>query len=280
MQPCLWTDMFDDLEPEEAVRICGEAGFRLVEFGCSHEAKYLEGNEREGERLAGIKQAAEKAGVQILQMHGRLFNLCGADAEANIAWAHRSIRRAAELGVRWVVLHPGSSENYGADVEEMEWVRARNVEVFRSFAKTAAEVGVGIAIENMSMKKHRFGAMVGDLLWLLEQLAGSRVGICWDTGHAQLSQLNQAVAVKTLGSRLVALHIDDNDGLSDKHWTPLRGSVKWPEFMSALRSIGFTGPFNLEVPGERNVTPLPARPAKARYLYELCRYMLSPAFGA
>lgn len=282
MMPCLWTDMLAEYPPEDAIRLIGEAGFRCVEFGLSHERDYLEGKEDEGARLQRIRRAAEEAGVQIVQMHGRLFNLCDQDSEENIAAAHRSLRRAGALGVKWVVLHPGSDKLAGADPEVLAWTRQRNLSVFRDFLKTAEEAGTGIAIENMIGSSYggRFGATTADIIWLVDELQSDRVGICWDTGHAELSKIAQGPALRAIGQRLVALHIADNDGLQDRHWAPLRGQVPWKEVLAALRDIGYAGPFNLEVPGEATATPTPAKPEKMRFLRKLCETLLDPSFAA
>jgi sugar phosphate isomerase/epimerase len=276
--PCIWTGFLREYEPEEAIRLIGAAGFRQVEFSCNHEAGYLEGKEDEGHRLASIRQAAERAGVEIVQMHGRLFNHCKPDGDENVAWANRSLRRGAALGVRWVVLHPGFPDTYGTDTEEMEWTLRRNVEVFRGYIKTAEEVGVGVAVENLSLKSPRFGSTVGDLVWLLDQVKSDHFGVCWDTGHANITGIDQARSLRALGKRLVALHIDDNDTKSDQHLTPMRGTIDWPSILQALQDIGYNGPFNLEVPGENKITPLEVRPFKMQYLLELSKLMLAPGF--
>ncbi len=278
MVPCLWTDMLPTLDPPEAIGWIGASGFRQVEFGLTHEALYLEGADDEEHRLKAIRDAAERAGVDILQMHGYLFNLCGENAAEGVARAHRSLRRAAALGVKWVVLHPGSGVGFGADPEARKETRQQNLTAFRSFLETAEEVGTGIAIENMIGGRPRFGATVDDLLWLVNELNSERVGICWDTGHAHLSGLDQGKSLRAIGRHLVALHIADNDGASDKHWAPLRGNVDWKEVVGALHDINFQGPFNLEVPGESRVTPLSAQKAKISYLHELCTAMLAPSF--
>lgn len=279
MQPCLWTDMLPYMHPEEAVTTIGKAGFQFVEFGLTHERTYFEdvsSNEPEEARLDRLRETAENAGVQIVQMHGRLFNLCGRDVEDHIAAAHRSLRRAARLGVKWVVLHPGSARDVAADPDLLRWTRERNVEVFTEFLTTAEEVGVGIAIENMiGGKGHPFGAAVDDLLWLVDKLDSPRVGICWDTGHAELSGIDQGRALRAVGDHLVALHIADNDGQGDRHWCPGRGIVNWAEVMDALRDIKYQGPFNLEVPGELRVTPRSAMEAKLKYLAALSKAMIA-----
>lgn len=270
------TDILIDWPPEDAIRIIGEAGFPCVEFGFKHEERYLEGREDEGERIQAIRRAAEKAGVQILQMHGRLFNPCAGNVDEDIAWAHRSIRRAAQLGVRWVVLHPGSAAGMGSDPEVNEWCRSRNVELFRSFVRTAVEVGTGVAVENMigGRRGPRFGVTVSDLLWLLAQVNSPALGVCWDTGHANLSRVEQGKALRAIRTRLVALHINDNDGEEDRHWAPFRGTIAWDDVMQALRDIGYSGPFNMELPGEQKATPQALRADKLRYLSRVGELMI------
>lgn len=282
MQPCIWTDMMGEYAPEDAIRLIGEAGFRYVEFGLGHERNYLEGREDEGARIERIRRAAEEANVQIVQMHGRLFDLCRPDCEEDVEWAHRSLRRAGQLGVKWVVLHPGSDANVGSDPKALEWTRERNVEVFSAWLKTAEEAGTGIAIENMIGGRvgGRFGVTTSDLLWLVDQLNSDRVGICWDTGHAELSRIDQRKSLRAVAHKLVALHIDDNDGVKDRHWAPGRGNVNWVEVMSTLHEIGFDGPFNYELPGESAVTPTAAKVEKMRYLLKLAQVLLDPAYVA
>lgn len=162
----------------------------------------------------------------------------------------------------------------------MEWTRERNLEVFRGFVKTAEEANTGIAIENMIGMRYggRFGVTTADLLWLVDELKSSHVGICWDTGHAELSKIDQSLALHTIGRRLVALHIDDNDGVKDRHWAPLRGNINWVDVMRALHEIRFSGPFNLELPGEAAVTPTTAKAEKVRFLLRLSEALLDPAY--
>lgn len=267
------------LPPEEAIGMIGRAGFRFVEFGLTHERRFLEqagGSKTEEARLERIRRAAEDAGVQIVQMHGPMFNVCAEDAAAGIAAAHRSLRRAARLGARWVVLHPGSAQGLTSDRERYEWTKQRNVEVFRDLLTTAEQVGVGIAIENMGGSEGpAFGTNVSELLWLVEALDSPYAGICWDTGHAHLAGLDQGLAIRAVGTYLVALHLSDNDGKKDQHWCPGRGSVDWHAVMGALRDVGYAGPLNLEVPGETWVTPRSAMPAKLQYLAAVCAALIA-----
>jgi sugar phosphate isomerase/epimerase len=52
--------------------------------------------------------------------------------------------------------------------------------------------------------------------------------------------------VRSLGSRLKALHIHDNGGIYDDHTAPGFGNVKFNEFCTALKEIGYDGDFVYE----------------------------------
>lgn len=57
----------------------------------------------------------------------------------------------------------------------------------------------------------RFGCNAEDLLELLDKLNADDIfGICWDTGHANLAQVNQPAAIQQIGSRLKGITINDN----------------------------------------------------------------------
>ena len=76
------------------------------------------------------------------------------------------------------------------------------------------------------------------------------VGLCLDTGHAQLAGWPPADAVRLAGSKLYMLHVHDNHGQRDEHLPPLAGTIDWTGFVDALGEVGYAGTLNLEV---RNV---------------------------
>lgn len=183
------------------------------------------------------------------------------------------------MGVKWVVLHPGTKTEI-ADVEERkEITRKQNLLVFRDMLHTAESLGVGIALENMPQKSDwRFAANADDLLWLCDELNSEHAGVCWDTSHASIANVDQPAELRKLGARLHALHISDSDGVADRHWAPLRGSVDWKGIIQALHEIQYQGPFNLEVPGETRHLPAELRILQLPLMAGVCRYILQPAF--
>jgi sugar phosphate isomerase/epimerase len=58
-----------------------------------------------------------------------------------------------------------------------------------------------------------------------------------------------------LGPKLTTIHVHDNDGQRDRHWLPTAGGISWGPFVSCLRSIGYGGPFMMELVPPRPRTP-------------------------
>ena len=49
------------------------------------------------------------------------------------------------------------------------------------------------------------------------------------------------------GSRIIALHLNDNDTLTDQHKIPKTGTINWDDVLSALDEVGYRGTYNMEL---------------------------------
>ena len=117
-------------------------------------------------------------------------------------------------------------------------------EQIEKMKELAAKYNTGIALENMPS---RYPENAESLIEMVDPLtAYGTVGVCWDTGHAHISHLNQGEELRRLGSRLHALHIQDNDGVSDHHMPPFFGTIDWHDVMDALHEIDYKGDFTFE----------------------------------
>ena len=255
------------------MRRLAACGWRALEFSDEH-WRELDAREDPEQHFRAMRTLFDDLGLHVPQMHGPMFNVCGPPEEVrpNMELARRAVRWAGVLGIERYVFHPGSSP--WAE-EEAAWARVReqNAQHIGSLAECGREGGVKIAVENTcdgpSKGRREFGAIPAELLWIVRHTDAQRVGICWDTGHACIQQLDQAQALAALGPHLIATHVQDNDGRSDQHLLPFEGTIDWANLMGGLRAIGWEGLFNLEVPGAFGRVPLPAREAKLRYALEL-----------
>ena len=158
----------------------------------------------------------------------------------------REIEVSAKIGAKWCAWHTRyykSGEWQSGTFDEALTLKY-NYESVSRYLETAEKFGTGIALENL------FGIMMfggTDLLMRICDLFPSpNVGICWDTGHANISKEDQADAITKLGSRIKCTHVHNNWGVRDDHAPPIYGNIEWERVMPALASTGYQGPLTLE----------------------------------
>ena len=113
----------------------------------------------------------------------------------------------------------------------------------------AGELDVQIAFENLRN--------IRNLASVLNRISFPHVGFCYDSCH----HINYAAGTDLLalfGSRLKALHLQDNGGSHNQHQLPFDGSIDWPLVMEKIRKTGYTGAVTLE-PMNWDYTPLGIR---------------------
>lgn len=154
------------------------------------------------------------------------------------------------LVIHGISLTPNDTVNTPADID------ALNMKLYSSLIPTLLEVGtVTVCLENLfsGKGKHYMEGACSDphqavaYIDALNEKAGREVfGLCLDTGHINLLQKDMRTYIPILGKRIKALHIHDNDGLSDAHLAPYTGTIDWKAFYTALREIGYAGDLDFE----------------------------------
>lgn len=163
----------------------------------------------------------------------------------------RCMAASAQLGAESAIVHPnGAHLAFTASDYGLSWQRAR--QSLEWLALKAGEIGIKLAAENLPAHfTPRPGMYVTDLLRMIEGL-GDHVGICLDVGHSTANGISAALEARQAGDRLLALHIQDNDGSGeDQHLLPGQGVTDWVAFRQALEDVHFCGARTFEVgPGE------------------------------
>ncbi len=201
------------------------------------------------------KEYCDAAGLPVTQAHAHYYGtrefrkFTQQDREEHTAKIIRDIEAAGICHVPWLVIHPDSA--YDETGYSRRLSLQKETERLKRFGELAARYGVGLAVENMVENVEsgrRFGSTQEDLLELLSALGDDKLfGICWDTGHANLTQMNQPAAIREIGSHLKALHINDNRGERDDHLLPYLGYVEWTPLLQALKETGYNGDFTYEI---------------------------------
>ena len=198
--------------------------------------------------LRGVRDSAELHGIEINQMHA-LWGTVNGDATeedrlATTAYFIRDIEAAHALGCRNLVLHPLLP--FGHNVEgDYGFTFERNVKLLRDLLPHAERWGVTLCVENLPFESNPI-SKISEVKRLVRLIDHPLVGICLDTGHANILSSDLAADVRFIGDDLRALHVHDNAGWCDAHQLPYCGTVRWDPFLAALREIGFTGVLSLE----------------------------------
>jgi len=251
----LWDWDRDYYTSEDAIRMIGAGGYDSIDldlaFWRQQEDPMAGDNWRQW--LDRQIQTAQEVGLPMTQGHAHFYGVEHCELLTEEEQAHRDqiitrdIEAAGLCGIRWLVVHPQSycDEVYYSRKLSLE----KNLEMFKRLGDAAAKHGVGIAIENMFIRTMpKFAASCDDLIELVDLLGDHKLfGICWDTGHGNLNQVDQAAAVRQMGKRLACLHVNDNKGQWDDHILPYHGTIHWESFMKALGEVGYQGDFTYEI---------------------------------
>jgi sugar phosphate isomerase/epimerase len=275
----------DKREPvpvEECLRRCSQAGYKVMDMNfCdqSGEGRPLT-KDNWKDWVNKVGEAAQKYHIMFSQSHTLFYNVCDhsiKEREDYEELVRRAIIGSGMLGVKWIVIHAGTVNEQGYSFRES---MKRNHEYFLPHIELAQKYNCGIAIENLpenDRKNREFAAAVEELLELVDSFDDSSVGICWDFGHAHLTDENQEKSLRRIGHRLKATHVADNHGNFDEHLAPFYGNIDWYPLMKVLTEINYAGDFTFEIHSFMRKFPDALRDHLLVHTYDLGQYLISKA---
>ena len=230
-------------------------------------------------RVEEILKAKEANGVSFYQTHAPFRRGCilvdedAAREEHYWKMTMRSLEITKRVGAKWTVLHPSNDFSSMDEKHQLEI----NHRLFDKVVDRAAQLGIGVAFENMVEGKHagephRYFSLPEEMIALCDDYKSDHVKLCWDFGHGNFAVADRHEdAVRMLGDRLVCVHIDDNYGSGrDDHFLPFCGNIGWEKLMPVLSEINFPGVLDLELSfGTR--MPDDMRDEAARFAADVCR---------
>ena len=157
------------------------------------------------------------------------------------------------VGCPYLVIH--GVKHFPSDVEPYEVSRELDNYLYESLIDTLRDKKVVVCLEILGTQQNgRFlesiccnPTLVAEQIDGLNQKAGREAfGFCLDTGHMILVGKRFDSYVPIIGHRLKVLHVNDNDGVLDRHLAPFTGQVNWAEFISSMRAVGYKGDISFE----------------------------------
>ncbi len=240
--------------PAEGVRKIAAAGFDAIDLNlsdwCFPKTPFI--GDRWESWVREIGDAAGECGIPFSQAHAPIYpwlDETGSDVFLDLL-TERTLKTCEMLDIPFAVCHPRFPK-VGCLPENHAEIREANVLWFSKWAALAGDCGVSLAVENLfdffNGRITSYGRNADELIDLVDAVGSDHLGICLDTGHANIVGHDPADMLRTCGPLLKVLHIHDNDGKSDQHVAPYVGNIDWPAFAQALRDTDFQGVFSLEV---------------------------------
>jgi sugar phosphate isomerase/epimerase len=149
----------------------------------------------------------------------------------------RGLEIVESIPCPYAILHVGQS---GEAFSERKMESAMtSIEHLRLFAR---QRGTSLLLENTPNDLSEADRLNG----LLHELRFPDLGLCFDSGHAQMS--GNAVEVWEKMAPLVrSTHLHDNDGLKDDHLFPGEGKIDWDALLPAMKNTKGDFPWLLEI---------------------------------
>lgn len=160
--------------------------------------------------------------------------------EAGISVCCRAAQLLAKLNGSVLVVHGSAATENPSDVP----ARLRNsAESVRAIADCCHDLGLRVAVELLT--RPNLGDQSSELLDMLEMIDRPNTGFCIDVNHV-FPEGMLIPTIHKLGKRIFTLHISDYDGVQERHWLPMQGTIDWGGLVRALKEVGYDGPFMYE----------------------------------
>ena len=218
-----------------------EAGFEAVGIGAK--PRHSGYTTREGR--TAIRKRLEENCLTVDSVHApfpegdRLFSLDEAERLESVRQCRIAMDAAAELDGRIVVIH--LIQPYGVPPGEVrDKMIAQGRRSVSMLAEYAGARRVKLALENG--QKRAYDQVLTDFL---SEFTDSHVGLCFDSGHANV-QGTSFELLEQFGDRLLTVHLHDNKG-SDTHTLPFEGTTDWDRFREVFHGLAYAGALLLEV---------------------------------
>jgi sugar phosphate isomerase/epimerase len=158
----------------------------------------------------------------------------------------RAIESAEHIPLKHVVIHLGERDDAWSQ-RTIEY----SLTALEHLGAFARPLGVKLLVENLLSD----ATTPEHLMSILEIGHQDNVGVCLDLGHAHIT-VGTVDAIRTLGSRIISLHVHDNHGAKDEHLWPGDGTIDWDATAKALQGLDTPPATVLEISSSLPDTPI------------------------
>ncbi|MGE5265224.1 MAG: sugar phosphate isomerase/epimerase family protein [Acidobacteriota bacterium] len=240
---------------QHAIRRLHDAGYQGIEIWGGRPHMYRHDLDSELDSLRALLDGFEMAVPNFIPAQFRYPSiLCSSNESVrrdSVRYIQDAIDNAVRLGAPSVSLCAGMTL-HGERIEQ-GWANLRQsiIELLDYSDRT----GLRLLIEPAHRAESTLILTVADALRMIREIQSERLGICLDTGHANVNGEALAEIVCLLKDVPSHIHIDDNSGDSDAHMVPGEGSIDYAPFVRALKQIDYRGFVSAELGFQYTLEP-------------------------
>lgn len=243
-------EIYDDKKAIEMIKRAGYDCYDYSMYWAKNEKNMLDDDWRE--KAHKLREHADEIGIICNQAHAP-FDIQYTDefSETNQNYKKlvRSMETAALLGAKTIIVH-AIKKNLPKKMDFYEL----NKRFYKSLLPYCQKFNICVSVENLfNIINDRTIPVLSDPkehMNFVESLKSDAFNICVDVGHSAITgQLPENVISSMNKNSLKALHIHDNDFVSDMHILPYTGKIDWESVCEALAQIGYKGDLTFEIYG-------------------------------
>jgi len=242
----------------KALRCLSRRGFSDVEIPGRHlfeDALIPDGAPKVLKKLRAINKLTKDLGITIWQIHGPGNDLAAESQNTrnnNIDVFKKWLECCQEIDCRCLVIHLGT--NGFGDSKEINRIKKRSLDSLFKLSEYMKGEKVKLALENYLCKHldspgdtKTYGFPISGLKDLISQLKSENIGLCLDTGHANIEGIDIPSFINEMRSFLIATHIQENNGINDMHMFPFSlrrifSKMDWFAIFRAFQKINYPYP--------------------------------------
>ena len=219
-----------------------------------------------------LLREAQTAGLTFTDAHAphSLQARPGSERTDTLKHLREALKITADFNIRTITIHVGNNGSYW-DNYPLDQLYNFSLATLHELMPLAEELDLIIAIENIWHPTN----VAEKLLAMITAFSSPHLGICYDTGHANLLRENRnytnfrpgepwerlgrigwdnQILEKVL-PHVTSAHLQDNHGDFDVHLAPGHGDINWPHITRLLKSAPRLTTLQCEVsPGHHNYT--------------------------
>ncbi len=233
-------------DPENSLRLISEAGFTHLLWSHHWNTDFAYGKHE----LSAIKKMLKTYNLKVQDIHGcanaekSFFSPLEYQRKAGIELIINRMEMMQELEASGVLVMHQPRIKTDSSPAEISYKRRQFASLLRSMDELIPileKYKIRVALENMPGDTWEFQRH------LLDNYPVELFGFCFDSGHANIELRNQLDDCYEYRSRIIALHLHDNNGKKDQHTSPFTGTLDWEKTAKIIRESGYSGILNFEL---------------------------------